>query len=343
MIRDPIFIVGTERSGSNLLRMILNSHSHITVPHPPHIVRYFAPLERSYGDLANDRAFRVLVRDVVRLVRAHIYPWEVAVTEEETLRMTEERSVLGVHAAIYEQHRRATGKARWGCKSTFMIDHVPALLALFPGAKIILLVRDPRDVAASSRRSVFSTFHPYFTAQLWRRQQAIGARLLDTLTATQIHLLHYEELVAAPPPSLLQLCAFLGEPFEEPMLDFASSPEARRSARLAESWQRTGEPITTTRVAAWRSELTDEEVALVESVAGDLMARFGYEPEHSSESLAQVRITASDRARFHLEEALYRLRVERRSLARDENVWLRWRRDALMSLLSLRRHLPANG
>ena len=49
---DPLFIIGTERSGSNLLRVILDAHSRISVPHPPHIMRYFSPLVARYGDLA---------------------------------------------------------------------------------------------------------------------------------------------------------------------------------------------------------------------------------------------------------------------------------------------------
>ena len=45
MTLAPVFIVGTERSGSNLLRVMLNASSELAVPHPPHVMRYFAPLE----------------------------------------------------------------------------------------------------------------------------------------------------------------------------------------------------------------------------------------------------------------------------------------------------------
>ena len=75
MPSDPLFIIGTERSGSNLLRVILNSHPNIVIPHPPHIMRYFGPLEARYGDLSRHRNLRRLVDDVLRLVKAHIHPW----------------------------------------------------------------------------------------------------------------------------------------------------------------------------------------------------------------------------------------------------------------------------
>ena len=54
----PLFIIGTERSGSNLLRLILDAHPGITVPHPPHVMNYFAALEGRYGDL-QQRSARV--------------------------------------------------------------------------------------------------------------------------------------------------------------------------------------------------------------------------------------------------------------------------------------------
>ena len=57
--------MGTERSGSNLLRLILNAHSRIAVPHPPHVLRYFAPLEAGYGDLSRRGNRARLVDDVL--------------------------------------------------------------------------------------------------------------------------------------------------------------------------------------------------------------------------------------------------------------------------------------
>ena len=81
MTCDPIFIIGTERSGSNLLRLILNAHSEIAVPHPPHVMSYFGPLEKYYGDLSRESNFRRLAKDVIVHLRSHIHPWEVEVDE----------------------------------------------------------------------------------------------------------------------------------------------------------------------------------------------------------------------------------------------------------------------
>lgn len=323
---DPVFILGTERSGSNLLRLILNSHSHIAVPHPPHIVKYFAPLEPLYGDLSKDAAFRRLVDDVLRLLDTHIYAWEIPIDVEAIVRTAQPRNAFGIYVALYDQYKAHHGKPRWGCKSTFMIDHVEEILARFPGAKLLFLVRDPRDVAVSSRKSVFSTFHPWYTAQLWRDQQDAGIRWLDQLPGTTIQLLHYERLVGDPEGQTRRICDFLEEPFEPGMLRFFETDEARKSASLSESWSNTGRPVSAASVEQWKKGLTDRERLLVEYVARRPMERLGYTPVASAAELDAVVVGGPERARYWMEERANALKVEGRSLRKDQNVWRRWSR-----------------
>jgi hypothetical protein len=326
MADAPLFILGTERSGSNLLRLILNSHPRIAIPHPPHIVRYFTPLEPLYGDLSQDACFRRLVADILRLLDTHIYAWDIPIDADAVAREAEPRNTFGVYVALYEQYRAHQGKARWGCKSTFMVDHVDTILTRFPDARLILLVRDPRDVAVSSRKSVFSTFHPWYTAQLWRDNQRAGLRWLDALPNTQIHLLHYERLVADPEGCVRRLCDFLGEEFDMGMLRFFETDEAQKSASLSESWSNTGRPVSQASVAQWREGLSDRERFLIELVARQEMTRLGYTPIASARELDAGRVGAAERARYWLEEQVHAVRVEARSFRKDKNVWRRWTR-----------------
>ncbi|XYI01394.1 sulfotransferase family protein [Sorangium sp. So ce1128] len=341
VIHDPIFIIGTERSGSNLLRLVLNSHSRIAVPHPPHIVRYFASLEKGYGDLSKDGEFRAFVSDVMKLLETHIYPWEISVDVERVLRTAPSRTTFGVYAALYEQYRAHYDKARWACKSTFMIEHTETIIKHFPDARLIFLVRDPRDVAASSKRSVFSNYHPYFTARLWLDQQTAGVRLIDTLSEASILLVRYEELVRNPRPQIERICAFLGETFEPAMLRYFETREARRSASLSMSWRNTDRPIISDNIGKHRDELSAEEVLLVEAVARVPMERLGYACTYDPGLLDAVRVDVHRLAQFWLHEQMLRLGVELRSLREDRNVGRRWRRGVLMTYLNLRRGLLA--
>jgi hypothetical protein len=337
MSDDPIFIIGTERSGSNLLRLILNAHSRIAVPHPPHIVRYFAPLEKYYlRARPPEESFARLVDDIVRFVDRHIHPWNMALDRAQILATADPRDVIGVFAAIYEQYRAHTGKARWGCKSTFLIDYTDRILARFPNAKLILLVRDPRDVAVSSRESVFNPFHPYVTAQLWARQQQRGLTLLRSLSPQTIRRVRYEDVLADPLGAVENLCEFLDEPFEEGMLRYYDTADAQRTASLCASWRNASQRILSENTAKFHQQLGPSEIAAVEQVAGEVMVEFGYGLSRPSVAAAR---TYADGLQWRLLGLWWFLKTEGRSLIADENHWRRWRRTLGLSALKVRLRL----
>ena len=332
----PIFIIGTERSGSNLLRLILNTHSAITVPHPPHIMKFFAPLEGNYGDLSLPENLKILVDDVLGLVKAHIYPWEHQPSAAKVIGNICPPDLLGVFFGIYNAYLRQSGKQRWGCKSTFMIHHIARILAACPQAKFLFLVRDPRDVAASSRKSIFSPFHPYFTASLWRQQQLAGLRLYDK-APNSCQLIRYEDLIERPETTIRMICDFLGEKYEAAMLEFHRTGSAQKSESLCESWGNTASPILANNQKKFMTELSPAEIRLVEAVTGDLMSRFGY-PLASGIKTRELAYKPSAIARwqYKLLNMLWALRAEIRSMRHDKNYRQFWRRRIFLIRLRLR-------
>ncbi|MFD9317593.1 sulfotransferase family protein [Streptomyces sp. NPDC060053] len=327
---DPVFIIGTERSGSNLLRLVLDAHSRITIPHPPHFMRFLAPLAPSYGDLTEQDNRRRLAADALTLLRVHLHPWPHPVDLDRVVQEARP-TVFGVVAAIYEQHRRAEGKARWGCKSTFMVDHVDDVLAQYPGARFVWLVRDPSDVAASAKRAVFGHCHPYRMAGLWRTQQERARAALDVRGPDVVHLLRYEELVSDPALHVDRLCAFLGERPEPAMLRHHTSAAARQTAGLAESWRRAGQPIGTGRIGAHRQTLTSRERLLVDKATGPVKEALGYPVDPRAHA-----VSAPSATELAARSAALRTRVELRSLREDRNQRRRLSRDAYVRWLRIK-------
>lgn len=325
-------IIGTERSGSNLLRLVLNSHPSIAIPHPPHFMRYLAPLAPAYGDLREEGSRRALTRDALTLLRAHIHPWEHPV-DEDLVVATASATLFGVVSAIYEQYRVAEGKPRWGCKSTFMVDHHADVLAEYPDARFVWLVRDPRDVAASAKRAVFGPCHPRLTAELWERQQRCALGALHECGPGVVYLLRYEDLVARPEEEIAKLCTFAGEPFQPEMLDFHRSEAAQRTARLSESWRNTDRPIAAASVGKYQQRLTVAEQRQVERAAGPMMRQLGYPTAEEGTSAPGRR----DLAAVVLgRDIALRALVEYRSIRSDANYLRRWRRDATVAWLRLK-------
>ncbi len=86
-----------------------------------------------------------------------------------------------------------------------MVHHVDRVLQRDPGARFLWLVRDPRDVAVSSRKSVFSPFHPALTAKLWVAQQREALALEERLGSSVVLRLRYEDLLTCQPTTLDEL------------------------------------------------------------------------------------------------------------------------------------------
>lgn len=276
MSNASFFIIGTERSGTNLLRLILNSHSDVFIPHPPHLVKNFYHLQNRYGDLSKDKNFSFLISDMLKSIKLHPYPWQFIPSLEDVSSSAPKRSVIGAYLAIHNLALKNTLKKIWGCKSTFMIHHVGELLEANPQSKFIFLVRDGRDVAVSAKKSIFNHFNVYFTAKLWQKEQRRGMYWLSKLSNDQIYLLRYEELISDPVKHIQSLCAFLHITYSETMLEFSKTKEAKLSASLSTSWNNTDKEIIKNNKEKFRKELSKEEISVFEAVAFEELSYFGY-------------------------------------------------------------------
>jgi hypothetical protein len=330
----PIFIIGTERSGTNLLRLILNSHSDIAIPHPPHIMRNFAKLEPLYGDLNNDIHFKRLISDVVTTVELHPYPWEIKIDRDKVFRQARERNLINIFFSIYDQYLESTRKKRWGCKSTFMIYHVALIRRYYPRAKFLYMVRDGRDVAVSAKKSIFNRYCVYYTARLWKKEQQIGIQWLNRLSDNDIFLVKYEDLLANSKDIVASLCDFLEEPFEGIMLNFFETQEAKKSGSISAAWKNTSKPIIENNVYKFKKELTRKEICLFEAIAGPELDYFSYaliNPACISEKERAVR--AGFKIGYFVEEVFLMLKVQLRHLFTDKNNSLRFRKYWFLKLI----------
>lgn len=284
---SPLFIIGTERSGSNLLRLILNQHPSIAMPHPPHILKELMPLEPLYGNLNVDSNFRKLVDDAVRLVELHFSPWDVAIDKDAVLAEAIGRDVYGVKAAIYDQYRRAKGKRRWGCKSTFVIRYVDRVMRHHPDSKFIHLVRDGRDVAVSAKRSVFNHFHPHYVGRLWSEQQRTAVALARRLEPERMITVRYEDLLEDPGNTVRRVCRFIEEDYGDSLLDYCGSEEALSLASQSRSWENCARPVIRGNRRKYRQESSAGEIRAFELQAFEELRHFGYELDNDLSRLQE--------------------------------------------------------
>ncbi len=200
------------------------------------------------------------------------------------------------------------------------------------------MVRDGRDVAASAKKSIFNHYSVYYTARLWKKEQQIGICWLNKLGPADIFLIKYEELLENSRNTLESLCVFLDEPFEENMLNFFDTEEARRSSSISAAWKNTSQPIIRNNVHKFKAELTGKEIDLFEAIAGQELDYFSYPLEKP------FYISESNRARgvkfkigYLVEEIFLMLKVQLQHLVTDKNNFLRFKKYWFLKFIRLAR------
>jgi hypothetical protein len=228
----PIFIVGCQRSGTTMLRLMLDSHSRISCGPE---TRFLEDLERIVGP------------DWKRLS-------QFGFTQDEWLQRL--RTFFG---GIQGDYARSRGKARWADKSPRYALHIPFLSRLFPDAQFVHVIRDGRDVAVSHRKR-FGYWSSVKSSVKWPRYIEAARSAGADLPPDRYHEVRYDQLVADSEKVLRELLAWLGEEWEPAILDFAKAKHdvpARYHRQLAARQQTAGtqDSVYASRVGTFRSEL----------------------------------------------------------------------------------------
>jgi len=273
-----IFMIGIQRSGSNLLRLMLNELPEIAAPHPPHILQRMMPLVPRYGDLASDKAFSLLVDDVCRLVESNPVPWEgVKLDRKDVATRCRARSLVAVFGAVYDVMAQTWSAKTWCCKSLANIYYLPEIEDYFSDAKYIYLYRDGRDVAVSFSKAVVGEKHFYHIAKEWNEAQQLALSFRKRVPSKRFFNLSYEELTTDTERAIRSLCAFLEVGYKASMLEFHKSAEAKRAALASNLWENVTNPLMRNNSRKFLKEARENDIRIFESVAGDSMDVLGYE------------------------------------------------------------------
>lgn len=282
----PLIVLGVSRSGTTMLRVILDRSPGIAIPDES----FFVPLlARRHGRVDPARFLDDLAR-IPTLREWGLAPADVAPRLHRGMRTG------AAIAAVFEAYADREGKPRWGDKTPMYMRHLGLLDDLFRDAQYVHLIRDGRDAALSFLELPEGTFtrtwaHPAspraFACEWLVEVEA--ARALGARIGEQRYLeLRYEELVAEPETVVAAICAFASLPFEPAMIDYVGRTEVARKLHQ----QRLAQPPTVG-VRDWRDDMSGEDVRGFEGIAGDLLGELGYErrfsgPAHSASARAAI-------------------------------------------------------
>lgn len=164
--------------------------------------------------------------------------------------------------------------------------HAARMAEILPGARVIHMLRDPRDVARSCVGMGWAGIS-YHGVNSWLRTEQDWARAAPRLAADRVLTLRYEDLMRDIEAELRKICTFLGVPYDAEMLRYhETTTYGPPDPGLAEQWRR---------------KATPREVALLEGRLGDLLTGRGYLPAgpapHRPGALERVALDIENRLR----------------------------------------------
>jgi hypothetical protein len=273
-----VFMVGCPRSGTTLLRRMVDAHPHLAIIHETEWVpRWF---EKGIGITSDGLVTPELID---RLLEFRKFT-DLRISREELkslLEGGEPVSYPSFVSGVFDLYGRAQGKRLVGEKSPGYVRYLRTLHALWPRARFVHLIRDGRDVCLSvmnwkkadrtAGRYAPWAEDPVSTAALWWEWHVRLGREAGASFGLY-HEMRHESLVADPASECRALCAFLGLPYHEAMLRFHEGREQRSWGRSAKGpWL-----PPTPNLRDWRTEMPAEHVERFEAAAGDLLEELGY-------------------------------------------------------------------
>jgi hypothetical protein len=300
----PIFLGGHPKSGTSLLRALLDSHPQLVVyPEETHFFRRFLPQSAAL-DLA--AKLELAQRNLI-----HIFTWQrenqpanqegypdrdySAISFDDVSKaMTDILAQAGcrhdgdiLSAAVLAYGKVSglwqAGARFWVEKSPYNEYYADQIFAWWPEARCIYIVRDPRDNHASYRRK-----HPDWSAEFfatnWKRSVSACQMNVARYGEQRCRLIRYEDLVQKPQETLNQITDFLG---------IEANPTLAQPTRAGASWKGNSmfadqfSAISTTPLGRWKETLNPTDAAVIEIMCAEQMKALNYAPQ-SAHSLISV-------------------------------------------------------
>jgi hypothetical protein len=286
------FVVGLTRSGTTLLRMMLDAHPELTIPPETHFVPDLIKAAKDGGS----------VDDMVAALTEN-RTWQDFGVPADEMRAAFEAIPIGEELirpgaavrAFFDAYAARQGKPRWGDKTPAYMLSVTRIGRSLPEVRFIHLIRDGRDVALSQSARALNEQPPRAEqAARWVKRIHKSREQAEKLGGDRYIEARYEDLVRDPEPQLRRICEFVELDFDPAMLTYYERA-AERLSEMAGALRQDGthaeqeagyridnhkpttKPPDPAKLDKWRREMSPEDLKAYEGVAGDLLAELGYE------------------------------------------------------------------
>lgn len=277
---EPFFIIGAQRSGTTLLRLMLNAHSRIAIPEEG---TFWMPLLRKYGSSPQKKIHGHRLRSYLDYIKNNPQFRLWGCDQKDFFEIIERRehgcTLAELMVGLYSGYARYHGKSLFGDKTPSFFRMVPALNQLFPDARFINLVRDGRDIYLSAQKMDSAGRNISVAAMEWNFKVRQAARALQGLGPERRITVRYEDLIGDPHATLEKICNFLMINFESAMLDYWRNSNRFIGAHHSDLIFR---PVSSVSIEKWRKQLSMKEIGCYQLIAGNTLRAYGYEIDRNA-------------------------------------------------------------
>jgi hypothetical protein len=266
---SPLFVVGMPRSGTKLLRRLIDNHSLIAIaPSETHFLPYFHDKFECYGDLSKRKNFDRFWDDLKNFsFFINIHQSDEIWKKEQFFNSLTAFTFQDVFDTLLKKYAEFTGKVIYGDKTPEYLVQIPLLKNTFPNSKFIHIVRDARDYCLSIRSAWNKNI--YRAAHRWRTSIKKCRADADRYCSEDYLEIRYETLIDQPEKMLQKVCRFIDVPYE-PKMALLKKP----SENLGDTKGR--KVIVSQNYNKWKMAFSKKEIQGIESIAGNLLVDLGY-------------------------------------------------------------------
>lgn len=278
--------IGTQRSGSNLFRLMLNEFDGVYAPHPPHLLKTFYPILSKYQNLNDDVNLQKLIEDMLKWIHNNPVRWNNVPSYSELFESLNKRSLFEIFRLLYTTNAIKENKNKfWCCKSLFNLKfyNLKEFKSLNP--IYIYIYRDGRDVASSFKNASIGDKQIYFLAKQWQSDQMICKKIKDNTSDYNFFSVKYEDLLIYPRKILKRFCEKYDITYNDDFLNYYKSEESKLTSSSGSLWKNLSKPIISNNKGKYKTELSSNEIKIFESLNYESLKLLGYKVDNELSNL----------------------------------------------------------
>lgn len=269
---ESLFVIGNPRSGTSLLRIMLNSHDHITIPPECGYIHWWYDIFKNWDKNSNVSDF---IKDFKTSKK--IETWGINFNELEVFLKSKTienyASLVKCIIEFYGENKlNKTTQKVLGDKNNYYIKHLDELNKIVPSSNFLFLIRDPKDVFCSykgiSNVKSNSKYIPKLTNGImpfieeWTKNHLLVLNFIKNTKNINYHVVFYDELVLDTEITLFKICQFLKMDFDHNMLKYFEHND--EPEELLGWKKKTLKPPDPKSVGRYKKDLTESEISEID-------------------------------------------------------------------------------